>query len=914
MTFDPYSNKIFMKNIALNIIISLTLLSLSSLTNSYSQTTSQVVIDEYYWSTPLNKVLNDFQTKFGISIQYDSTLTGKYLFDDDGLFNNVSVEKAFNIICRKIPSLSFYIDENQVVYIEKTIAPPTDEDLANKKYIGPAEKTNITVSGIIKDANSGESLPFASIAVKGSISGVHTNMDGYFTLFGVPSDTSALVISYIGYEASTFFLNPEMDLSNIIIKLKSSYTSLDEVVVTGKRDDLIKGTNQVSLVKISPNKIAKLPNIGEKDIFRSFQLLPGVSGSNEASSGLYVRGGTPDQNLILYDGFTVYHTDHLFGMFSAFNSNAVKDVQLYKGGFPCVFGGRTSSVMEIIGKDGNENKFNLGADVGFLSTNVFTEIPIKDKATILIAGRRSWRSPIYNNIFESFNANNEAAATAPGPSSSKGNRTVESSTPTSFFYDLNAKITYRPTKKDIISYSFFNGQDDLDNSRLINRTRNGTAISGGVNDITKWGSLGMSTTWSRKWSDIFYTNTLFSMSNYFSERDLSNSRVITNLNGETFEINRGSFEDNNLKDYTFKMNNELKLGKHNQFEFGIQASNYNIDYNYTLNDTTSIQDRQDNGTVFSAFLQDKIKLFNRLSLVPGIRASYYDVTKKTYFEPRASLYYNLSEKIKLKGAWGHYYQFANRIIRNDISSGSRDFWVLADDNTVPISFAEHFIVGGSFETKGFLFDVEAYYKDLKGLSEYSLQFAPSFNNVDFNEFFYEGTGVAKGVEFLVQKKYGKYTGWIGYTLGEVLYNFPIYGEESFYASHDVTNEFKIVNMYKYKNWTFAATWIYGTGKPYTEPLGGYSVTLLDGSTEDFLNIGNHNNARYPDYHRLDMSATLDFNMGDTGKGSLGLSIFNVYNRENTWYKQFEIENGELIETDVKLLGFTPSLTLSMKLR
>jgi len=526
------------------------------------------------------------------------------------------------------------------VYLEKTIIPLSYQELSNRKYIGPPEKTNIKISGIIKDANSGESLPFASISVKGLVNGTQSNMDGYFTLFGVPSDTSALMISYIGYESSIFFLHPKMEVSNITILLKPVQISLNEVVVTGKREGIMDGTDRVSLIKMSPSQIAKLPNIGEKDIFRSFQLLPGVSGSNESSSGLFVRGGTPDQNLVLYDGFTVYHTDHLFGMFSAFNSNAVKDVQLHKGGFPAEFGGRISSVMEIIGKDGNENKFNLGGDIGLLSGNLFTEIPIKDKTTLLIAGRRSWKSPIYNSIFESFNENNEAVAVAPS-SNPKGNRTVESSTPSSYFYDLNAKLTYKPTKKDIISYSFFNGQDDLDNSSVINRTRNGTAISGGTNDATKWGSLGMSTTWSRKWSDIFYTNTLVSMSDYFSERELSNSRVITNLEGETLEINRGSFEDNKLKDYTFEINNELKLGKSNQFEFGVQASNYNIDYNYTLNDTIAIQDRQSNGTVYSTFFQDRIKLFNRLSLVPGIRASYYDVTNKTYFEPRASVYYNL---------------------------------------------------------------------------------------------------------------------------------------------------------------------------------------------------------------------------------------------------------------------------------
>jgi len=883
--------------------------------SSYAQSISEIRIKEYYWGTPLNEVLNDFQTKYGIKLTYDSTLTVQYRFDERGRFGykGATVERAFTAICTDIPTLTFYIDENEMVYLEKMGESTKKDELANMKFQGPAEKMNITISGIVKDFESGESLPFASVAVRGTTNGSTTNTDGYFSLFNVPTDTTALSVSYIGYQSTTYFLSPEMDLSNVKIYIKPASESLDEVEVVAEREELMQKSERISVVKMSPKKMSKLPNIGEKDIFRSFQLLPGVSGSNEASSGLFVRGGTPDQNLILYDGFTVYHVDHLFGMFSAFNSNAVKDVQLHKGGFESQFGGRISSVMEIIGKDGNENNFNIGGDIGLLSANIFAEFPVKEKVTVLLAARRSWKSPVYNLIFENFSESNEAAATTsavPG----KGSRTLEATTPSSYFYDLNAKITYKPTTKDIISYSFFNGQDDLDNSRTINRTRNGTAISGGANDITKWGNWGMSTTWSRKWSDKYYSNALVSISNYFSERDLTNSRIVTDAEGETTEISRGSIEDNNLRDYTIKLNNELKLGRAHQFEFGVQVTSYTIDYDYSLNDTITIQERHDKGNVASGYLQDRISLFGRTTIVLGMRASFYDVTEKMYYEPRASLHYKLTEKISLKAAWGHYYQFANRIIRNDISSGSRDFWVLADDNTIPISFAEHFIVGASYETNGYLFDIEAYYKNLEGLSEYSLQFAPSFNNVDFNEFFYEGSGTAKGIEFLVQKKFGKYNGWLGYTIGEVLYDFPIYGNEPFYANHDVTHEFKAVSTYKYNNWTFAATWIYATGKPYTEPLGGYTVTLLDGSTEDFINIGEKNNMRYPDYHRLDVSATYDFNMGKTGVGSIGASIFNLYNRKNIWYKEFEVEDGELIETDVTLLGFMPSITLSLKLR
>jgi len=881
--------------------------------NLFAQSNSEVRIKEYYWGTPLNKVLNDFQKKYGIKIQYDSTLTSKYKFNDSGRFGHgASVKRAFRAICDDLPEFSYYIDEANVVHLGYKSALEDEKELMNKKFVGKSTKKNLTISGIIKDIESGETLPFASIVIKGANTGTTSNADGYFTLFNVPTDTSTIIVSYIGYKKGTFFLNPEIEFSDLRINLKPNSTTLNEIVVIGEVDELMETSEKVSVVKMSPKEMAKLPNIGETDIFRSFQLLPGISGSNESSSGLFVRGGTPDQNLILYDGFTVYQVDHLFGMFSAFNSNAVKDVQLHKGGFESKFGGRISSVMEITGKNGNENNFNIGGEIGLLSGNVFAEIPIGEKTTVLLAGRRSWKSFIYNDIFESFNeASDDQSSAQP---SGKAGRILETSTPSSYFYDLNAKISYKPTSKDIISYSFFNGLDDLNNSQEMSRTRNGVSISGGKSDITKWGNWGMSGIWSRKWNEIFYTKTLASLSNYYSNREMTNTRISTNLDGETTEIKRGSIEDNNLKDYTFKFDNELKLNKSNQLEFGIQGTHYTIDYDYTLNDTINIQERHDDGNVLSVYLQDNIKLFDRLTFIPGIRASYYDITKKTYFEPRASLSYQLTKNIKLNGAWGQYYQFANRIIRDDISSGSRDFWVLGDGESVPISYSEHFIAGASYETRGYLFSAEAYFKNLNGLSEYSLQFAPSFNNVNFDEFFYQGSGTAKGIEFLVQKKHGRYNGWASYTIGEVLYDFPIYGENQFYANHDVTNEFKIVNTYKFKRFTFAGTWIFATGKPYTDPLGGYSVTLLDGSTQSFLNIGEKNGARYDNYHRLDLSVTYDFKLGRTSLGSFGFSVFNAYNRKNIWYKTFEVDDGDLIETDVNHLGITPSLTFSIKLR
>jgi ferric enterobactin receptor len=240
-----------------------------------------------------------------------------------------------------------------------TIAIFTEEDYARRKatggintrsYQGPATKTNLSLSGRVFDKTTGETLPFVSILVHGTTIGTTSNVDGYFSLLKVPSDTSTLIFSYIGYTTEKVFLSPDLNLEHLEVNLETTGTILDAVVVTSERQDLMRAGDQVSKLRMTPDKLAALPNIGERDVFRSFQLMPGISAANEHTSGLYVRGGTPDQALTLFDGFTVYNVDHLFGFFSAFNANAIKDVQLYKGAFDAKYGGRLSSVVEITGK------------------------------------------------------------------------------------------------------------------------------------------------------------------------------------------------------------------------------------------------------------------------------------------------------------------------------------------------------------------------------------------------------------------------------------------------------------------------------------------------------------------------------------------------------------------------------------
>lgn len=886
----------------------LLLVLLTGTAGLYAQTRADSVrLDKFYYGS-LEKVLDEISTEHGVVFVFDRPMLAAMRIEERPF--NKPLFRFLEQICRP-RDLKFMRLPDGAIRILGTHENPETDALMHKpvSHTG-VRKKNITVAGLITDRASGEALPFVSVRVWGEPIGTTANVDGQFTLLHVPTDTSSLLFTYVGYEPVQVFLSPEAPLMNLQVSMKSEAT-LQEVVVTAEKEELLKASEQVSMFKMTPAKLATLPSLGERDIFRSFQFMPGISAANEHTSGLYVRGGTPDQALTLYDGFTVYNVDHLFGFFSAFNSNSIKDVQLYKGVFDAKYGGRLSSVVEITGKDGNNRRFNAGGDLSLLSANVWLEQPFGEKFTTIVTARRSWKGPLYEKIFDRFSGENESSQ---GPFGNRfGNAQVSS-----YFYDVNAKATWKPNERDVYSISFYNGADKLDNS-ISPRLPSGFGGGGGrlnlgITDLTNWGNTGASLKWSRKWSERLYSNTLASYSSYFSKRDRSSSGTFEQ-DGTTQEIRRGTLENNLLKDFSAKSDWEWKFLPGQQLEFGASATQNDITYTYAQSDTATLLDRSSAGLTATAYLQDKASFFKeKLIVTPGIRATYFSPSGKMYYEPRANVSYKVGEHLKLKAATGLYYQFAKRVIREDVLSGSRDFWVLTDGERLPIASSKQYVAGAAWENTQWLFDAEAYYKSLDGLTEYSLRFTPSGpGQFDYEENFYNGTGTSRGIDLLLQKKYGRFNGWVGYTLSDTRQNYPVYGESDFYASNDVTHEFKVTGLYHWRRWDFSATWIYASGKPYTAPEGGYQITLLDGTTRDFLNVSAKNAYRLPDYHRLDVAATYNFRFGKA-PATFGISLFNLYNRANVWYKEFEIINNQVISTDVYYLGATPNLTLGVKLR
>lgn len=835
-------------------------------------------------------------------------------------------QEAYHIVpVREDETGSYYIEEEKKS--DRKDAAPKEFQQARKEYFGPPLTFNFTVTGVVRDKTSGESLPFATVRIDGTNTGATANMDGLFSLMKVPSDTSVLIVSYSGYHALKIFLTPDTPKRNLIVELSPQVQVVTEVQVVADRQDIVLSKKEdVGVIKMTPKVIDNLPNIGEKDVLRSFQLMPGVSGSQESSSGMYVRGGTPDQNLVLYDGFTVYHVDHLYGFFSAFNANTVKDIQLYKGGYESRFGGRLSSVTEITGKDGNQKRFNMGGDLSFLSFNVYAEIPIGKKFTSIIAFRRSFKSPVYNKLFEKFSSsgsdNTEEETGGGGPGGGPGGKMSNSTQITSFFYDLNGKFTYHPTDRDIISLSIFNSKDKVDNSSDFGSSGFSSSNFSFTNtDLTTYGNFGSSLRWGRKWSDKLYGNTVLSFSNFYSKRDQSNERTSEDEDGNEVTSYTGILEDNNLIDYSLKSDYTLDLSKNFQLQFGGFGTYYDIDYTFVQNDTTTVLDKKNEALLAGGYIQNRFKfLDNRLIIVPGIRASYFETTNKFYYEPRASVILKVTRRLSVKGATGKYYQFANKVVREDILSGSKEFWLLSDGGNIPVSSSIHYMGGISYETPQFLLSAEAYYKQANNITEYSLRFNPGPTGSSYNENFFSGYGDAKGVEFLLQRKTGKFNGWMSYTLAEARSHFDVYSDTYFYANQDVTHEFKAVLMYEFKRWNFSATWIFATGRPYTAPSGAYTITLLDGTTQDFFTVTTKNGLRLPNYHRADISVNYKLLAGEKGDprrreiGSIGFSVFNLYNRKNVWYKTFSIDSGTIVETDVNYTGITPNITLSLKIR
>jgi len=729
-----------------------------------------------------------------------------------------------------------------------------------------------SISGYMTDAESSDTLIAANVALSYGAKGTSTNASGYYRLPDIKPGRYTIISSYLGYEnfERDIVLKPGESL-RLNIRLKPKAYKMEEVVIESIKEK--EKQRDIGIAFVETSFIKDLPAMFEDDVFRSLQLLPGVKASSDISSGLYIRGGSPDQTLILFDQATVYNPSHFFGFYSTFNPNAIESVNLYKGNYPAEFGGRLGSVVSISSKDGNRDRFESNLSIGLLASGVSLSGPLKEgKGSWMFSTRRSTLEPVLEVLQKSY-----------------------SDIPESFYFlDLNGKIDIRYNANNKLSLSFYSGNDKLQFP---------FAEDAGIK--LSYGNQVISSNWTHIYSDKVISEFSLSASRYF--------------NFPSFNIASTPFErSNNIYDYSFKANTEYIAGERHDFLFGVWIESRRL----------SLEDRQDHSQTFSSdhqslhgsfYFQDNWMISGNLTFSPGLRVNSYGENKPLRFEPRVSLEYRPSSRLRLQAAYGEYSQFLT-LVSNESFSGL-DVWLMAKDGVATASGSQYALGLKTIPWKGYGLDMELYYRSMNNL------FEPDPNIQDwagmpYKELFRYGDGYAYGMELLFERKIGRLTGFMGYTMSVTRRRFPDVsdatqqeGSAKYYPTKfDRSHDFNLVMGYKLNaRWSASAVFSLASGQPYTKPLGRSKTfnSPLSATDKPQVISGKVNASRLPAYHRFDVGFTRSGSFFGMGEAKWQAQIINVYSRRNVWFYQFNLGDHLAERDEVRLLPVLPSITYSL---
>lgn len=757
-----------------------------------------------------------------------------------------------------------------------------------------------TLSGNIKDASNGEDLIGVTIFVK-ELPGVGTvtNVYGFYSLT-LPKGNYTIQYSYVGYKTIEFKAVLFKNLKNNI-QISSGSTDLSVVEISAEKEDENIRSTEMSVAKINMKEIESIPVLfGERDILKTIQLLPGVKSGGEGNAGFFVRGGSSDQNLILLDEAPVYNASHLLGFFSVFNSDAIRDLKLYKGGIPAEYGGRLSSVMDIKMKEGNTKKLSATGGIGLISSKLTIEAPIvKDKGSFIISGRRT-----YADLFLKL-SNDET----------QKNTTL-------YFYDLNLKANYQFNDNNRL---FISGYFGRDNFGFADRF------------AFDWGNSTATIRWNHLFNDKLFGNSSVIFSNYSYKIDIKTAG---------FTINSQIQDWNFKQDFDFFWNdkNKLKFGGnliHHTFDPGEITSNgesignTKIENRYSVESALYISNEQKFNEKWSATYGIRYSNFSQIG--PGEFYSYNnkgDVSDTIKYkennilvsyhgiEPRLALNYTLNESTSLKASYNRMFQNLH-LLSNSSGNNPTDTWIPSSNNIKP-EIADQVALGyfKNFKNNAYEFSVETYYKTVQNTIDYKTGAEITLNPTVEGELLY-GKGRAYGLEFFIKRKKGVFTGWISYTIARTEVKYDKINKGVWYpAKQDRTHDLAIVLQYDIsERLKISSTFVFYTGNAVTFPTGKY---MVDGQ---IINLySDRNGSRMPNYHRMDLGVTLEGKNykirlnPETGekekidrkyKSSWNFSIYNLYARENAYSFSFREKENNPNQTEVvqlSLFKIIPSIS------
>jgi len=759
---------------------------------------------------------------------------------------------------------------------------------------GQGGQKKFTISGYIKDATTGESLPGANAYVKETMQGAGANTYGFYSLT-LPNGKYTLIVSYLGYEEYSQVIDLNVDM-RITVALKAVSLINKEFVITEKIIENNLNSTDMGRVGLTVDEMKKLPAFfGEVDLIKIVQLIPGVKNGGEGNTGLYVRGGGPDQNLVLLDEALVYNVAHLLGFFSVFNSDAVKTVDLHKGGMPAQYGGRLASVLDISMKEGNNQRLKINGGLGLISSRLTVQGPIKkDTSSFIVSGRRTYIDVLVNPFVKKTS-----------PTKGSGY----------YFYDLNMKVNYRLSDKDRIFLSGYFGRDVFSFK----------STDSGFNIRVPWGNATGSMRWNHLFSNKLFLNTSVIFTDYQFE---------SNIEQTAFKFNVFS----GVRDYSGKMDFSWYPTVRHNVKFG---ANY-VFHRFTPNNASG----ELGGEEFTfgpvdriyaheaaVYLSDDFDVTDRLRIHAGLRGSYFQhvgpFTRylknaagiindsiaykkgepiKAYqnVEPRFMLRYVINNKSSIKASYTQNYQYVH-ITSLANQSLPTDVWFPSTSLVKP-QFGTQYSLGyyRNFKDNTWETSVETYYKQMKNQVEFkdgTLQSNGVNDNLD--NFLTFGTGEAYGTEFFVKKTMGKTSGWIGYTLSWTRRTFPeLNGGKPFYARYDRRHDLSFVLTHEInERWIFGMVFVYASGNLMWLPT---KIFYMEG--KPVLQYGERNNYRMPAYHRLDLSLTWFGKKTKRLESSWNFSIYNVYSRLNPFFIYISPEgnaNNGTLENKAKMVSLFP---------
>ena len=834
----------------------------------------------------LKEILTSLEEKYKVRFSFDSKLIEKYRV--------FSLEKQTDLDS----SLELLAKETNLVFKK-----------LDKRYIIIKEKKpvkNLKICGYLIDENSGTPIANATIWVPHKSLGVTSNSEGYFELKRLQSDW-ILRIDYLGYYS---LKTPVFKMENSVCKkiaLRETNEELEEVLVS---DYLTKGMLKKSdgAISISPQNLGILPGLIEPDVFQTLQMLPGVQSPGETASDLHVRGGTPDQNLVLFDGIKMYESGHFFGLISSFNPYVTKKIKFYRSGTSARYGDRIGSVLSVSSGDAVP-EFSAGFGLNLLHTDAYIKAPLlNDKVGLIISGRRSltdyWSTATYKSFSESVFQNTRIAQDETEAINDLSN--VDNNF---FFHDYNLKVIADITADDKLVFSNLYNKNELEyyaeNDRFKEKNTDNLAVQNQGSNI-KWSRF-----WNSKWSHKIELNHSEYELNYFGEREITRR----DPNNSVLNIFQ---KYNKVEDVGAAIDIENRRNEVSKWSYGYQYSKNMVNYLYETtgdngNGNQSLESAETQNHTHALFSEYSFKKDQKWNLNIGLRLNYFSTVKRAYFEPRLFVSNQVSEAFQLKLSAEIKNQVLSQLIefRNNGLGLENEIWALSNGEEIPVLNNYQITAGFLYQKNGWNLDVDAYTKAIDGLTILTEDVATRAPQ------YLSGTSTTNGVDVLLKKRFGNYRSWISYTFSKTKFLYDrINNGVAFDGEFDIPQSLFWSHTYSLKKFEFSLGWKIRSGTPYTEgvgieqtPNGNYRVLY-----EDQVNTN-----RLPVYRKVDMSATYKFKLSKSGRtrAKLGISLINVLNRENILDRSYEIKIEKtrpgspdlrtLVETDQISIGFTPNI-------